>query len=182
MWHGIDLVRPDLPKPNCRVKLVCGPPASGKTTYVRRNKSADDIVIDLDDIAREFGIDRRMTKDLLDELLTERNKRLAALAQLPRERIAWVILTAPSNSLRAWWRETLGVLRYDQVVLTPPRAELYRRVFADPDRKQVRQQQVEAIDKWFQRERYDDPGPIKPGFDVSGHPTDPLHPWFRASR
>jgi AAA domain len=182
MWHGTELVRPDLPKPNCRVKLVCGPPASGKSTYVRKHAGSDDIVIDLDDIAKELGFDRARSADVLDELLAERNARLAKLANAPRERLAWVILTAPAPSLRTWWRETLGVLRYDQVVLVPPRAELYRRVFADPDRTAVRAQHIEVIDKWFQRERDDDPGAYKPGYDVHGHPTDPLHPWFRASR
>ena len=45
-----DIARPDLPRPNCRVKLVCGPVAAGKSTYVRRFAGKGDIVIDLDTI------------------------------------------------------------------------------------------------------------------------------------
>jgi hypothetical protein len=52
MWDGGDLARPDLPMPACRVKLVCGPPAAGKTTYVLHNFTPGDIIIDLDVIAQ----------------------------------------------------------------------------------------------------------------------------------
>lgn len=35
----------------CTVRVVTGPPASGKTTYVREHATAEDVVIDLDAIA-----------------------------------------------------------------------------------------------------------------------------------
>src|SRR5262245_53579479 len=53
-WSG-SLSQPCLPKPRCRVRLICGPPAAGKSTYVKDNAKADDIVIDLEAIAQEHG-------------------------------------------------------------------------------------------------------------------------------
>lgn len=179
MWDGGDLARPDLPLPNCRVKLVCGPPAAGKTSYVLQHFSVDDIIIDLDLIARDLGVDRAQTSDLIATLLEERNRRLADLANEPRARVAWVVLTAPSRSLRRWWCQALGVIRYDLVVLTARRDVLVQRILTDPDRQAVQQKQIEAVDRWFERERDDDPGILKPGYDASGRPTDPLHPWNR---
>jgi hypothetical protein len=176
MWDGGDLARPDLPVPSCRVKLICGPPAVGKTTYVLRNFTPGDIIIDLDLIAKELGIDRAATSELIAELLEERNHRLAQLANEPRNRVAWVVLTAPSRSLRSWWCQALGVIRH---VLTAPRDELVRRILTDPDRAVVRQRQIQAVDRWFRYERDNNPGVLKPGYDAYGHPTDPLHPWNR---
>ena len=151
-----DVARPDLPRPNCRVKLVCGPPASGKSSYVRRFAGKADIVIDLDTIAKERGYGRDRPAGAVGELLAERNRRLAGLANEPKERIAWVILSAASRSLRAWWCERLGVAVQagDLIVITQDRQELRRRIMADPDRYQVRGLHLWLVDKWLERERY----------------------------
>jgi 5-methylcytosine-specific restriction protein A len=175
------LARPDLPKPNCRVILICGPPAAGKSTYVRARAGRDDIVIDLDMIAREHGWGRNRPASELAMLLTDRNGRLAALAKEPPERVAWVILGAPAPSLRQWWAEALGVRPHDMIVLTPSRQELYRRIRSDPDRKHVQQQHFALVDKWLARERADNPGIARSGCGPDGYPTDTLHPWHRNS-
>src|SRR5262245_57291967 len=116
MTYGA-LARPDLPSPGCRVRLVCGPPAAGKTTYVKTHAQPDDIVIDLDEIAREQGVGRDRSGLAVELLLEERNARLEALALEPAERTAWVVLTAPSRTLRRWWCQVLGVKPGDLVVL-----------------------------------------------------------------
>jgi hypothetical protein len=177
MTYGGDLARPDLPRPNCRVKLVCGPPAAGKSTYVKQHARPGDIVIDLDSIAREYGFTRYRPPGVAGILLQDRNDRLVALAYEPAERMAWVIITAPSRSLRTWWCQMLGIQHEDLIVLVPPRDELHRRIMADPDRAQVRKHQLELVAKWFIRERDNDPGAIKSGYDVNGYPLDPLHSW-----
>lgn len=175
-----NIARPDLPLPNCRVRMVCGPPAAGKSTYVRAHARPDDIVIDLDTIAKARGIGRERPPGVVRELLQERNACLAALASEPRERVAWVILGAPSKSLREWWRINLGASPADVIVLVPTRAELRCRILDDPDRADVRVHHLMLVDQWFARERDDDPGVTKSGYDASGHPTDPLHPWNRS--
>jgi 5-methylcytosine-specific restriction protein A len=161
------------------VKLVCGPPAAGKTTYVKAHAGADDIVIDLDDIAREWGIGRDRSGTAVENLLEERNVRLAGLAQEPPERIAWVVLTAPSRSLRAWWSAVLGVRPGDLVLLIPPTKELYRRIMSDPDRRGMQVKYLQLAAKWILQERRNDPGVLRGDADLDGYPTDPLHPWNR---
>jgi 5-methylcytosine-specific restriction enzyme A len=150
-WSG-SYTQPCLPRPGCRVMLVCGPPASGKSTHVRDNAKPDDVVIDLDVIARGYGLGRNRPENLTNVLLQERNARLAALAQEPAERTAWVIIGAPGQKLRRWWCEALGVQAEDVVLLMPPLVELQRRVMADPERKRIGDLQLQWIDKWMTQE------------------------------
>jgi 5-methylcytosine-specific restriction protein A len=149
-WSG-SISHPILPKPTCRVRLICGPPAAGKSTYVRDHAAPADIVIDLDTIARQLGMGRHRP-DSARTLLLERNQRLAALAHEPSNRTAWVIVTAPSKRTRQWWCSTLDVKPSDMVLLIPTRTELYRRVQNDPDRADVVGEQMMLIDRWFARE------------------------------
>ena len=152
LWSG-SFTQPCLPRPNCRVKLVCGPPAAGKSTFVRSHAGVDDIVIDLDMIAKEQGYGRNRPDHAFHSLLRKRNDRLAALATEQPERTAWVILSAPTVKLRRWWCEVLGVLDGDMVLLLPSRTELHHRVMNDPDRKDVIDEHLLWIDKWIMRER-----------------------------
>jgi hypothetical protein len=146
---------------------------------VRAHAGAGDIVIDLDDIAREHGYDRDRPTWAVGLLLEDRNARLEALAREPADRVAWVILTAPSRRLRQWWREQLNVRADDLVVLVPDTRELYRRITSDPDRRRVRTLHLRLAAKWFILERRNDPGILKGDCDEDGNPTDPLHPWNR---
>jgi hypothetical protein len=140
---------------------------------VRQCARSDDIVVDLDAIARDSGIDR----DDVGELLRRRNVQLAALADEPPDRVAWVIVTAPSRSLRAWWMQTLGVGPQDLTLLIPTHVELRARIAADPERRHALVQQFRMVDDWFARERDNDPGLAKRGITDDGFPTDPLHRW-----
>jgi hypothetical protein len=174
-------VRPSwLPMPACRVILVCGPPASGKSTWVRQRVVPGDIEIDVDAIAKEMGYDRDRAGAPVDVLLKERNDRLAALSGRSTG-TAYVIVTAPSQMLRAWWQHTLGVAPTDVVVLKPSREELRRRVLADPDRRWVVDLHFRLIDEWLERERNDNPGYVSAECDEGGYPTDQLHPWADAT-
>ena len=149
-----NLAEPDLPRPNCRVRLVCGPPASGKSTFVRENAGRHDIVIDLDVIAREKGFGRNRPEGVTSILLKERNRRLCKLAREPQDRVAWVIVGAPSEEARSWWCSALCVAPGDLTLLVPTREELRRRIVADPDRRHVQQLHFSLVDKWFAREQH----------------------------
>lgn len=147
--HG-DLVRPErLPRPNCQVWLICGPPAAGKSTYVRNHAKPGDIVVDLDAIASEYGLGREYPWDTAAMLLQDRNQRLAALAKETSNRVAWVITTGGTGELRRWWCNVLGVEPDHLIVLVPPREELYRRIMADPERRSVRNIHMRVVDKWL---------------------------------
>jgi 5-methylcytosine-specific restriction protein A len=149
-WSG-SISYPHLPKPTCRVMLVCGPPAAGKSTYVRDHAVPGDIVIDLDTIARQLGMGRHRP-DAARILLLERNQRLAALAHEPGNRTAWVIVSAPNKRTRQWWCSALGVMPNDMVLLVPTRTELCQRVKNDPDRQDVIDLHLQLIDRWLARE------------------------------
>lgn len=104
--------------------IVCGPPASGKTTYVEERRAAGDLVICLDTIRAELqpgwqpwsGIEN---KELTGRALRYRNHLLGALARPVSGREAWFIVSAPEEGQRQWWREQLG----GDVVLLDPGAE-----------------------------------------------------------
>jgi 5-methylcytosine-specific restriction enzyme A len=151
LWSG-SYTQPSLPRPGCRVMLICGPPASGKSTYVRDNAKPDDIVIDLDLVAQGYGFGRNRPENITKALLQDRNRRLAALASEPAGRTAWVIVGAPGQKLRQWWCQALAVQQGDIVLLLPPMAELQRRVMNDPDRKRICDLQLQWIDGWMLRE------------------------------
>jgi hypothetical protein len=144
---------------------------------VRTHAGTSDIVIDFDLIARERGFGLNPPAEIIPELLRVRNERLAALADEPAERVAWVTLTAPSPGLRKWWCEALGVRPEDLILLQPTRSELYRRIREDPERAHVRQSHYALVDQWFNRERTDDSGIPVSGCDERGFPYDSLHPW-----
>lgn len=94
------------------ITIVCGPAASGKTTYVARHKGPRDIVLDLDAIAvARFGkpvamldIDQRLAS------LKERNQRLASLSApeaVGQHDMAWLIVSEPTAAKRRWWHDRL---------------------------------------------------------------------------
>ena len=117
------LVKPWLPKPTCRVMLVCGPPAAGKTTYVKEHAKPEDIVIDYDLIGISLGFGRNRPDNSIVQILRARNERLAALSQVSSSATAWVIVGAPSSKLRKWWQDALDVKPEDVVLLMPGRRE-----------------------------------------------------------
>jgi hypothetical protein len=173
--------RPILPKPGCRVMLVCGPVAAGKSSYVKANRGPDDTVVDFDAIARDLGYGRErrsLSRGKLGLVLQERNRRLRALAQAPRDHVAWVILLAPSSALRAWWIKQLNVAPDDMVLLTPSKEDLKKRILSDPTRAKVIDLHMQLMSQWFDKERANDPGFVSGACDINGNPIDSLHPWL----
>lgn len=169
----LERVRPSIPKPACKVMLVCGPPAAGKTTYVREHACKGDIIIDVDTIAAELGFfSREQSEYQLERVLDVRNERLRALAHASPLATAWYIATAASRKLRDWWMDTLNA---DMILLNPGLAELKRRVMLTRSADWNRQYRI--ILQWYERERANDPGWVSPECDAQGVPRDPLHPW-----
>ncbi len=93
------------PIPNCHV--VIGPPASGKTTYVREHAREGDRVIDLDEIQHElFGVRWSPRQEHWRVAMRERNARLRDAARAGVGR-TWVVLAEPIVSKRKWWYRKL---------------------------------------------------------------------------
>lgn len=129
------------------IVIVCGPPCSGKTTYVNDNMSASDIVIDIDTIASTIDPDYRhwegmLTADLLNKAVRVRNAMLGSLSSSPRAP-AWFIVSAPSSDERTWWHTKLGG---EVVLLDPGRTECVRRA-----KLRGTPNAVHGIDVWYRR-------------------------------
>ncbi len=149
----MSLVRPSIERPICRVILVCGPPASGKSTYVRVHAKTGDTVIDLDVIAQSFGLKRGWPSTHFALVMREWASRMKALSQLSPSEVAWVVMGGALREHREHWIRALGVKQSDVVMLTATKEELFERIKADPERSRIRSEQVLAVRNWFELSR-----------------------------
>lgn len=123
------------------VHVVSGPPCSGKTTFVSRNRAEGDVVIDMDAIAQALGFGQAhgASGSYLRVALAAR---AGAIAEVLRKRCgAWIIHTQPSPEDVARYESCGAVLH----VLDPGIDECLRRAEADarPDGT------ADAIRKWY---------------------------------
>lgn len=120
--------------------LVAGPPAAGKSTYVRKHAKPGDLVLDYDDIARELGSPHPWDHPERIGRAAEREMR-RRIAELPPDRDAWVIRCAPGPE-----REALAAqIGAEVVVLDVPADEAKRRAVRDGRPAWTRA----AIDRWW---------------------------------
>lgn len=150
-WDGQDLVHPPGLTPSVvPLVIVCGPPASGKTTYIQRHRAPADLVIDLDVIKGKLtglGPYGGGTQ-YLAAALKERNKLLLELSETPaRWPRAWFIVGEPAAHWRAWWQQQLRPQRV--VVIEAPEDVCLARIAASPERAKARVQLSEAVSKWW---------------------------------
>ena len=150
LWFPSDLLWPKGLLPSALpLTIVCGPPASGKSTYVQERAASHDVVIDLDTIAQELcGDARTEDRNTRRRALEERNSRLRALAgERVDGRRAWFITTAALADTRRQWA---SMLRPESViVLATPMTTCLDRVKADEQRNRHRGEQTEAIERWW---------------------------------
>jgi hypothetical protein len=126
------------------LKIICGPPCAGKTTYISERSSVGDIIIDIDAIAKTidpgYAQWTGMLKgSLLDKSIRVRNAMLGALSRM-HHGSAWFIVAAPTEQERAWWQGKLGG---EVVLLHPGVDECKRRAIA-----RGTPSAVAGIDKW----------------------------------
>lgn len=131
--------------------IVCGPPASGKTTYVATHKGERDIVFDLDAIAMQrFGKPAGMlASDQRLACLTARNQRLAELmrpAAKGKHAMAWLIVTEPSADKRQWWHNKLKPASI--IVIETPTDECIARAKADTKQQRPGDTASRIADWW----------------------------------
>lgn len=144
---------PAIKRPSCRVMLIGGPPGSGKSYYVNKNKKQDDIVIDLDEIMAELsGLSiYQADKDTwLIPAIKERNKILSSLCNENINRVAWVIICA-SGSQWMWWRMTLKPKVAHSCWM--PMDVCINRIKADQRRSHQVDRHIKACVDWFDAEQ-----------------------------
>lgn len=131
---------------NARIVLVTGPPCAGKTTYVQAHAHDGDVVLDLDQIARDLGSTRYWHHDpatmaRANQVMRREIMRLAAR----RRGRAWIIRCVPDGRARTGLAR---LVRADVVVvLVPPGRVLVRRARERPEPLAT----IRAINAWNDR-------------------------------
>jgi predicted kinase len=137
------------------VTLVCGPPASGKSTYVDTHKGHADLVIDLDAIAS--GMARTSMHawgaKWLGPAVRKRNELIGSLSKPDalRHGKAWLVVAEPEAERRQWWVDMLGCSRV--VVVESPASQCEARIASDAERSM---QAGRASQWWAAYTRRDD--------------------------
>ena len=116
------------------VTLVCGPPGSGKTTYVREHARPGDLIVDVDALwSAVSGLDWYDKPDaLLPFVLAAREALIRRLAQANSIRHAWVITAGASSYDRDQYARRIGA---HVVVLEVDADECLRRIATDARRE-----------------------------------------------
>jgi 5-methylcytosine-specific restriction protein A len=146
----LDPEHPFLNREATRATLVCGPPAAGKTTYVRAHRKTGDLIIDFDAIAvalsGETGLKRATPAELIPFVCEARDALINSLRRNHGLRHAWVIAAAPALADRHPLAESIDARI---VILDVDADECERRIFADPARANCRARHVEAVRSWW---------------------------------
>ncbi|MCM1221521.1 MAG: ATP-binding protein [Lachnospiraceae bacterium] len=130
------------------VIIVCGAPASGKTTYVKKNMTTGDLVIDLDAIRCAIGFVQGKTPvdNLLPVVIELRDHLYEMIAggkiDAPR---CWIIAGLPKVSDRAALAARFGA---KIVFMDITEEECIRRATDDPERED-KLLQAEIITNYF---------------------------------
>lgn len=115
------------------IRLVCGPPAAGKTTYVKEKAGPDDLVIDLDALRATYKHDAiaKQVRQTLESSVAAHNGDV------------WVIRTLADAQRRTDAAKRLGATE-TVVLATPANVAKERAAKRDPDKDLS-----EPIDRWW---------------------------------
>lgn len=130
------------------VHLVCGPPGSGKSTYVREQARPDDLIIDLDDILVRCGF-KRWTQDRQEYAIAmrQRDGLIHSLAHRTQGQ-AWLIVMAPTKAERTAWAKALGTKHTTVHCMDTSYAECKQRITTDPHRAEAKLRHLQQLDKF----------------------------------
>jgi hypothetical protein len=135
-----------------KLVIIFGPPGSGKTTYILKNKKPDDIIIDFDLLYRAVTGEDKYTKPtnqfkLVDKL---RDYMIRACHENLEHDRAWITLT--SKDLLDKYKK---MYKCDVRIKTVNRSECYKNISNDPDRSENFELWKVIIDKWFKKNNVD---------------------------
>ena len=130
--------------------IVCGPPGSGKTTYVNEKVRSGDLILDVDAIYAAVAGEPWYSKPagLLPVVLAVRDAILEQIRMGNDDiRHAWVISSEADPNKRAELLQQCGGGQI--VVLEVSGGECLRRIAADPRRGRHADLWKPLIDKWW---------------------------------
>jgi 5-methylcytosine-specific restriction protein A len=134
------------------ITVVCGPVASGKSTYVREHSRAGELMLDLDLIVARLNGTLEIRHDWdrgrwLFGVLRERNRLLGQISRPCRWPRAWLIVAEPAGDRRQWWADKL---KPESVIVFETHADVcIARIKGDPERVARRSEQIDAIHSWW---------------------------------
>jgi len=152
---SISLARPEwFSHAYCKVNIVCGPPAAGKSTYVKQHAGERDRVICFDEIAqrrysRRAGERPLLSSSMINDTLRERNLLIADLMHPSAAGIgtAWIILTEPRGEARRWWCAKLNA---QSIVLLTSAQVCHARIDHDAQQGDRRVASAHSfVDQWW---------------------------------
>lgn len=135
-------------KPN--LFIVCGPPGSGKTTWVNSRILPGDELICLDTIMSQIQgtAPHRFDRSRIGEGLVVRNNRLLQLSASKAQN-AYFIVSCRDGDERRWWAEQLKPTKL--ILLNIGADECVKRIYNDPERQPValKNKMIEAVHWWY---------------------------------
>lgn len=132
------------------VCMVCGPPGSGKSTYVNEHRLPHDLVVDVDAIYQALTGRAYYEKPpgMLPYVLAARDAVLNKLCKPGTIKRAWVIMGAPKRSEREAWQRKLNA---DLVMLTPSIDVCVSRIDMSEQRKGLGAQWRPIVERWWRQ-------------------------------
>lgn len=132
--------------------IVCGPPCSGKTTYVKRHMSTGDIVVDMDTLFKSMsGLELYNKPDNLKfNVLAVKNQIIGQIEKhYGNFKGAWIIGAYPNIVEREQLAERLGA---EVVLMQTSKEECIARLAKCKDyRVEHRKEWETYIEKWFEK-------------------------------
>ncbi len=144
---GVDLLPKFLPSPAVPVEVVCGPPGSGKSTYVAELADPEDLVLDVDVMAARICGCAIYCADQSGrmEALRARNLILYRLRKPIRQKKVWLIVTAGTQLQRDFWSARYGPL----TIMQTGKDVCIARIRSDTRRPAaVMNSSIQAVHKW----------------------------------
>lgn len=136
------------------IRVVTGPPASGKSTFVRTHRQPGDVTIDFDTLANELaGADPANHEHPQHIKLITKKARQAAIDEAVKQagdHTVWIIHASPSERLLAHYKKLSATID----VVDPGKDIVMKRVKAERPSKLI---PVAAL--WYSKQK---PKPVKP--------------------
>ena len=127
--------------------VVCGPPGSGKSTYVREHAGSGDIRIDLDDIVSALtGQPRHLSRHDIAPMASHIREAVVEFCSAHRQFPVWLITSSNNADKVNLWAGRLGA---KVLIMSADQGECLSRIHADKDRLTDTAQACNAVREWF---------------------------------